>query len=390
MLVATPSFVIPHKNTVDSVQDDRVVAEVDHAFRELGYLRLPTSEFRDRLSIISKQKYTNPPSDYTYAKAAKAMGANAVLVIENLDYTGYSAIAWTHRSLAGTARLLDVNEIIRIEEDESLVDRDGALPLWRGDIELAENQGPDSDVELVIGTMLQAFYEYDKDAIARVYHEFARNLAKSLARGVDPRAEELLKRFDGLDTEKRAPLIAAKPPNVTSVRIEKVLARNAELKTRDTIPVRATGTPNCYAELLLPGKSEPIPLTEDPGAPGTYRVDIEIQPGLGLQRGRICVRLRDRQFRYGGMTSEENIEIVAPELAQNDSLLKIASAENAFVQLRNNRFAAEAGFVLSSGAGATEAAVRNQGRGTVGTVPPAPTPEMNRNENAKPQKKMNE
>lgn len=338
LLVATASFV-PHKqNPKDTIQDDRVIAEVERAFRELGYLRLPISEFRDRLQIQRDRNNHNPPTDYEYARAAKATGANAVLVLDHLDYDGYSTFLWTHRSFTGTARLLDVERVL---SNSSELVAGGGPVLWKKEMDVTENQGPDTDIELVIGTMLQLFHDYDQDSVSRVYYNFARGLAQTFAAEVDPDRHFNNPAADGAK-------LVSDAPKVESVRIPKRTVRDAVLKSRDLLTIEVVGTPHCYAEAILPGLTEPFPLAERSDKPGTYEGNIEIYPGLGENHGGVCVRLRDIQFRYGGMRTSDIIEFRAPELAKNDSLLRVAS--EAFANLKTTSGALEAGFQLSSGA----------------------------------------
>ncbi|MBI3820474.1 MAG: hypothetical protein HY286_17425 [Planctomycetes bacterium] len=336
LLVALPSFLSHPDVEYDAVQHDRVIAEIDRAFREGGYLRLPTSEFRDRLRISRTPDDNREPTDLEFAKAAKAMGADAVLIIDHLNYTGYSVMLWTHRSLGGSVRMLDVDAIL----ENSKREHDSATPvLWQREFVSSETEGPVADLEMLV---TQVVSKYDKDAVARIYHQFALELLGAFSREVDPERTE---NSSGSVPRER---LASKPPTVDSVRVVTTASGDPEIEGRLAINVEASGTPNCVAEALLPGYSEPFPLDEDPMHPGSYRGKIEVHHGIGSSEGSVCVRLRDRHFRFGGLTAVETTIVNAPALTKADRLLKNASNAGAFAALRSSTAAIDAGFRISS------------------------------------------
>jgi hypothetical protein len=278
---------------------------------------LPTAALFD---AVQRRRHNQPISRITeieFARAARDLGANRLLIVDSADYWGYSAVLFTHRSLDARARLFDVDELLN-QYNQSRNNIDAPLAtLWESERHAGETEGPGQDLELVMATFFGIFKEYDIEAKSRVFQSFANELAAAVA-------DDL---FDG------SPVAADPVPSILSASIVNVQAANASFRESDEIVVEASGTPGLVAEALLPGFPEPFSLQEIAGRPGLYRGIIPVTAGLGERRGPVCVRLRDPGYRYRSTWTREEIRIDAPEPRDNGAVLARAATADGMKQL---------------------------------------------------------
>lgn len=319
MLIATPAKLMgvdlqqsgqdgesEDAETTEILDDDRFLGEVDRVLREGGLLQMPTAAYRDAMTRLQIGSNYDALSLSDHARIARNVGSqvNAVLVVDALEYSGYSAFLYTYRSLTGNVRLLDVDAIHEWMSAPS--SREGAPPpnadaftLWNAELKAVDLDGLGQDTLLVLSSITPGLYNFakaDEYGRLRVYRKFAGAVRKELE-------------DSGIFKNPRSP---ATRPNIATARIVNRHAEQASFSAGYDIYLEASGTPGCSAEAILPGFSHPFPIEESATNPGLYRGVIRIPDGFGYSRGRICVRIRDGGLRYHGTFINDEIVIEAP------------------------------------------------------------------------------
>ncbi|MFN0204716.1 MAG: hypothetical protein ACKVS6_00190 [Planctomycetota bacterium] len=315
LAVVTPEILGRRENKY--TEEDRLLAEAALAIREIGIDLLPASAFYESLRSSDRLESNNIIKELEFARAARRANANRILIIDQTDYTGFSVLLYTRRSLTARVRVFDVDALLAFASnaDPMTTLPVGGAPLIQPIFETVqsvnEDEGPGQDMELVLATVFQLFRETDFDARARIYQAFGRKLAEHVTTVIYPNRDKS----------------AAPPPLLSSAKILDINTPNAAYGASDEIVIEARGSSNARVEAILPGYSEPFLLHQLPDRPGVYRGILQIPAGLGRARGPVCVRIRDSQYRYRAAWTPEEIDIDAPGLGANsDYLIKAATA----------------------------------------------------------------
>lgn len=281
----------PSAQPGEPLECDRVLAAVERALDEENLTHIPSVALARQLERMGHAPAKATESEL--ARAAFALGADAVLLVDTLRYRGGAYVLFVHRSLKGRARLLSA---------------DSGETLWECTLAQQEAEGPGQDVELVLGTILGGFGEYDQEAKARIFHGFGSMVARELA----------------ASWKKLLPDLAESPIQIERPRIVGGPVE-AALRSGEFLTIEARGTEGQTAEALLPGFEGRFPMAEV--EPGLYRATIRVLPGMGEVAGPVQVRLHDRFLRYVGALSRDAVQIASPQLeAGSQALVGAADA----------------------------------------------------------------
>jgi len=322
LAVVTPEMLGRGENKY--TEEDRLLTEAALAIREIGIDLLPASAFYESLRSSDWPKSKNTIKELEFAHAARRANANRILIIDQTDYTGFSLLLYTRRSLTARARIFDVDALLEFAANANgqvttVSEGGGALikPIFEAVQSVTEDEGPGQDMELVLATIFQIFRETDFDARARIYQAFGRKLAEHVTTVIYPNRDKS----------------AAPPPLIANAKILDINTPGAAYSASDEIVIEARGSRDGRVEAILPGYSEPFLLHQLPNRPGVYRGILQIPDGLGTARGPVCVRIRDSQYRYRAAWTPEEIEIDAPALSSNSEYLIQAASASGMQQM---------------------------------------------------------
>jgi len=194
------------------------------------------------------------PDDASLAGVARALGAGAVVVGQDLRDESVSAGILYRRGVYGTVRWIDAAT---------------AKTLWSVEVGSSRTGG----VALESGQVLKALSETVESSSDDAFVRLAAKLAFELAEAVPAHPE--------------SSEVAVRP------QIAQVSAQPGDgvLRPGDMLTLRVNGTPGGRARASFAGIPGAVPLAES--EPGVYATSVKILPGMGVAQGPVIATVYD-------------------------------------------------------------------------------------------------
>lgn len=270
--------VLPFEGTL-SVRGRAAVRRLLGSFLvDRQYTKLDDEIVDSRIAQMGWQPWERSwiPSDADLAAAARALGAGAVVVGQNLRDESVSAGILYKRGIYGTVRWVDAAT---------------AKTLWSVEVGSSRTGG----LALESGQVLKALSETVEASTDEAFVKLAAKLAFELAEAVPAHPEE----------SEVAPR-----PQITQISA----SPNGEvLHAGDLLTLRVEGTPGGRARAAFAGLSCAVPLAEI--EPGVYGASVKILPGMGAGEGPAVATIYDRTGQPSEpRSSAVSVRIDAPRM----------------------------------------------------------------------------